>query len=156
MCKVKYTFASMKAHLALILHSVQLINDNMIAERTIPIKQLRTLRGCVTSLPSQAKRVESCCGQRRTAECIVPAVKFGIKLSVEHLGPVSLTVGHIQPLSLPELSKSPVCPLAALEQCYRVPCFPSSCCRVPFSPGSFCGIFAAVVHLQCYRVSSHD
>jgi hypothetical protein len=41
MCKVEYTLASTKAHLALILHSVQLINDNMIAERAMPIKLFR-------------------------------------------------------------------------------------------------------------------
>jgi hypothetical protein len=85
---------------------------------------LHALRRCVARLPSQAIGVESCCGQGRTAERVVPAVVFGIELSVEHLGPVSLTVRYIQPLSLPEHSKSPVRPPAALEKCCRCWRFP--------------------------------
>jgi hypothetical protein len=77
---------------------------------------LHALRNCVAGLPSQAIGVESCCGQGRTAECVVPALVLLVIPSVEHLGPVSLTVRYIQPLSLPEHSESLVCPPAALEQ----------------------------------------
>jgi hypothetical protein len=83
---------------------------------------------CTTKLCSKiafsGDRVESCCGQGCTAERVVPAVILRIELCVEHLGSVSLIVGYIQPLSLPEHSESPVCPPAALEQCCRVWCFP--------------------------------
>jgi hypothetical protein len=86
--------------------------------------RLLRARSCVARLPSQAIWVEPYCGQGRAAERVVPAVILAIKLSVEHFGPASLTVGHIQPLSLPEHSKSPVCPPVAVEQRCRCSGFP--------------------------------
>src|SRR6476469_9719202 len=85
---------------------------------------LHALRRCVARLPSQAIGVESCCGEGRTAERVVPAVILAIELGVEHLGSVSLIVGYIQPLPLPEYPKTLVGPPTALEQCNWVSSFP--------------------------------
>jgi hypothetical protein len=78
----------------------------------------------VPRLPPQSVGIEPGSRQRCTAKRIIPTPVLRIVLSIVHLGSFGTSCRNIQPLSLPDHTKTLACPLAALEQCCWVHCFP--------------------------------